>query len=122
MTENLAAQSEFDRIVIGGEDRDKRPIVDVYARQPGRYAVYQTPDRVVVLFSEDPLVQRLQRKRLAGLATVRSEINGALGEWRRAPTRSRLRDAATGLDGRVASALIEALEGPWMRARPSSAR
>lgn len=106
------SESEFDTIVIGGTDRYKRPITDVYARQMGRYAVYQTPDRVVVLYADDPLVERLQRKRLAGLALLRSEINGALGPWRKARLWwSRLPDAAARADLVVASALIEALEG-----------
>lgn len=104
-------QSEFDAIVIGGKDRNHREILDVYARRDGRYAVYRTASRVIVLYAEDPLIQGLQRKRLAPLAPMRSEIDGSLSEWRDASPRSRLHDAARNLDGRVASALIEALEG-----------
>lgn len=105
------SQSEFDAIVIGGKDRNHRKILDVYARRDGRYAVYRTPSRVVVLYADDPLIEGLQRKRLAPLAPMRSAIDGSLAEWRDASPRSRLHDAARNLDGRVASALIEALEG-----------
>ena len=108
---DIALESEFDAIVIGGKDRNHRKILDVYARRDGRYAVYRTQSRVIVLYADDPLVQGLQRKRLAPLAPMRSEIDGSLAEWRDASTRSRLHDAARNLDGRVGSALIEALEG-----------
>jgi hypothetical protein len=109
-------ESEFAGILIGNKDHNKRAILDVYANQDGRYAVYQTSKRVVVLFAEDPLVQRAQRKRLATLATLRSEIDGDLAAWRsrdgllgRLP--SRLPKTALQFDMRVASALIETLEG-----------
>lgn len=112
MLGNEREDSEFSRILIGNTDANRREILDVYANQDGRYAVYQTAQRVVVLFAEDPQVQRAQRKRLALLATQRSAINGDLAEWRnRNPRYSRLPAAALQFDMLVASALIETLEG-----------
>lgn len=105
-------RSDFERICIGGTDSNQREVTDVYANQVGRYAVYQTPQRVVILFAEDPLVQRSQRKRLAPLASLRSTINGSLEDWRsRSQAYSRLPQGARQFDMRVGSALVEALEG-----------
>ena len=70
------SQTCVDAIVPGELDSNNRLILDVYARQSHRYAVYQTDDRVVIAYSEDPLVQKIQRRRLAGLAVQRSEIDG----------------------------------------------
>ncbi len=112
MSEDLDNKSDFDRIRIGGIDSNERKVTDVYANQAGRYAVYQTPQRVVILFAEDPLVQRSQRKRLAPLASLRSTINGNLEDWRnRSSAYSRLPQAARQFDMRVGSALVAALEG-----------
>ena len=102
----------IDRIVVGRTDDDMREVVDVYGRQSGRYAVYQTDDRVVIVYAEDPLVQAIQRKRLAKLATRRGELNGLLMAWRGKSIRwSRLPQTARQFDMRIAAALIEALEG-----------
>jgi hypothetical protein len=111
MGESTEQSSDFDRIVIGGTDSANRTIVDVYANQAGRYAVYQTADRVVVLYADDPQLQRIQRRNLAPLAKTRAEVNGALASWREANRMFRLRDASRRCDMMVASALIEALEG-----------
>ena len=116
--------SEFDKIVIGECDAQKREVLDVYVRQTGRYAVYQTATRVVVQYADDPLVQRIQRKRMARLATLRSELDGTLNSWRRTRgkgesegsfwgerTRNRLYLTSRQFDMRIASALVETLEG-----------
>lgn len=104
--------SPFDAIRIDGHDDNHRHIVDVYANESGRYAVYQTRDRVIALLSQDPLVQRAQRARLATIAALRSQIDGDLADWRdRDPRYSRLPKTARQFDMRVGSALIETLEG-----------
>ena len=99
-------------IVRGAHDLNNREITDVYAREDGRYAVYQTAQRVGIAFADDPTIQKIQRRRLAPLAAVRSEINGMLAGWRDKSTRySRLPATACQFDGQIASALIVALEG-----------
>ncbi|VWX54613.1 hypothetical protein [Novosphingobium sp. 9U] len=110
MGDDGAAMVELIR--IGGADADGREVIDVYGRQSGRYAIYQTTGRVVVRYADDPLLQRLQRKRLAGLAPVRNAIDGSLLAWRcRDPKWSRLPQTAREFDMRIASGLIEAIEG-----------
>ena len=111
MVDTEQPTSEFDRIDTGGSDAQKRIIVEVYALRRGTYAVYSTSNRVIVLFADDPLLQSQQRKQLAPLASVRSEIDGAIGPWRRSSPLWRLRDAAAQVDLLVAFALVEALEG-----------
>lgn len=113
------AMSQFgiDAIVLGERDSNNRSVLDIYARQADRYAVYQTEQRVVIAYSDDPLVQKIQRRRLATLAMLRSEIDGMLGPWREKSGRSRLVQTARQFDMRVASALIEALEGEAETAR-----
>jgi len=98
-------------LTIGNPDREGRTTLEIYAQQTGRYAVYRTAERVQVRLADDPLVQTVQRRRLAPLACLRSEIDGSLTPWRRAKERWRVSDAAEHYDGRVASALTEALEG-----------
>lgn len=110
--------SEIDATVIGASDRHNRQILDVYGQQSGRYAVYQTADRVVILYADDPLVQRIQRKRMVRLASLRNELDGWLTPWRAKPERrSRLWTTAREYDMRIAAALIEALEGDADTAR-----
>jgi hypothetical protein len=95
-----------------GLDLNGRHIVDIYTRQSDRYAVYQTDDRVVVAYADDPMVQRIQRKRLTALAVLRSEIDGMLASWRGKSSKwSRLAITARQYDMRVYPALVEALEG-----------
>lgn len=112
------SQFSVDAIVIGNSDSNNREVLDVYARQSGRYAVYQTDRRVVIAYADDPLVQKIQRKRLAPLALLRNEIDGMLGPWRAKQEKySRLVETARQFDMRVASALIEAMEGDSDSAR-----
>lgn len=104
--------SLFDAIRKDGIDSQGRKILEIYANQVGRYAVYRSDERVVVCYAEDPLVEREQRRRLSTLAVRRSRIDGDLAEWRKAdPKLSRLPRTAQGFDGTVGAALIEALEG-----------
>jgi hypothetical protein len=109
-------ESDFARIVIGQTDRNGREVIDIYELQSGRFAVYQTPGRVAVLLAEDPLLQRIQRRRLAELEPLRSQIDGMLDAWRRGSTWFRLRDLAAQFDRRVASALRQSLAGSTEKA------
>jgi hypothetical protein len=112
MSQNGVNAFGFENVVIGRDDVNGREIVDVYRRQSGRYAIYQTEARVIVMYADDPLVQRIQRKRLTKVATLRSEIDGQLAPWRcKSRKWSRLYQTAREFDMRVASALEEALEG-----------
>ncbi len=112
------SQFSVEDVVQGQRDSNNREVLDVYARQADRYAVYQTERRVVIAYSDDPLVQKIQRKRLAALAVQRSEIDGMLGPWReKSAGYNRLVQTALQFDMRVASALIEALEGEVDTAR-----
>jgi len=106
----IANTDDYDRIVLGGSDREGRPIGHVYAKRTGHYAIYGTIERVQILYADDPLEQAQQRRRMASLACLRSEIDGALAPWRKASEMWRLNAAAALYDGRVASGLIEALE------------
>lgn len=107
----MSEGSEIETIVRGGTDPLQRPIVDVIARERDRYAVYLTDERVAILFADDPLVQRIQRKRLAPLAPIRAAIDGMLAGWRGASASSRLPATARQYDGQVAAALVGALDG-----------
>lgn len=111
MGQEQITQSSFDAIRIGGQDKNGRTIEDVYACETDRYAVYQTSDRVIVLYGEDPLVQRAQRNRLVKLAQIRSRIDGDLADWRGKSASWSLWKTARQFDMRVASALVDALEG-----------
>jgi len=93
-----------------------------YARNPPKYAVYQTAQRVTVQFADDPAKSDEQRKALAQLAPVRGEINGMVDGWRSASLSKRvlwigpkngtkLRARAARYDRNVADALVVALEG-----------
>lgn len=122
MTAEAEPVDVFDRIVAGGIDGEGREIGRIYAKQRGRYAVYSTIERVHVLFATEDALQRLQRRRLAGLACLRSEIDGALAPWRQANGQERRRSstrayAAQTYDGRIAAALVESLEGGVDNAR-----
>lgn len=106
------SQLSVNDMMPGGRDLNGRHIVDIYSRQSDRYVVYQTDDRVVVAYADDPLVQRIQRKRLAVLAVLRSQIDGTLAPWRVKSWKwSRLAITARQYDMRVYPALVEALEG-----------
>jgi len=117
MSEQGAPITDFDRIVVDGIDREGREIGRVYAKQAGHYAVYGTAERVQILYADDLPTQRIQRRRIGPLACLRSEIDGALAPWRRSDPRWRLNAAAQHYDGRIASGLIEALEGEGDNAR-----
>ncbi|MFW2830101.1 hypothetical protein [Sphingomonas sp. ID0503] len=108
----MAEGSDIATIVKGGTDPLGRSVVDVLAREQDRYAVYLTEERVVILYADDPMVQRIQRKRLATLAPTRAAIDAMLAGWRGEPSAySRLPATARQYDGEVGAALVTALEG-----------
>jgi len=78
MESQAAADDGFSRIVVNGIDGEGRTIGHVYAKRVGHYAIYGTIERVHVLYADDPLEQTRQRRRMASLACLRSEIDGAL--------------------------------------------
>ncbi len=84
-------------------------IVSVYAKRPPIYAVYQTQDRLLVQFSDDPSVEATQRSVLAKLNPLRNDINGLIDGWHKRWSKN-LRARAKRYERRVADALIEALE------------
>lgn len=106
-----------------GEDASGLEIVCIYFRNPPEYAVYRTPQRVMVHYADKLEQSNEQRKALACLAPLRGEINGLVDGWRmaRAAKRSqlnklfnnveKLRAKAERYDRRVADAVLVALEG-----------
>jgi hypothetical protein len=103
--------SEFAGIVVGHDDSAGRRIIDVYTCAGQRYAIYRTRERVIILYAEDPLVQRAQRRRLSALAPIRSRIDSDLADWRGRDSRfSRLPATARQYDEQVVGALKEALD------------
>ena len=108
----MSQEHSVSAIAIGAHDSNNREIVDVYARETGRYAIYQTAQRVIIAYADDPLVQQIQRRRLARLAVLRAEIDAMLAGWRtKSASVSRLPETARQYDQQVASALIVAMEG-----------
>lgn len=107
----------------GELDSAGQSVLHVYARKPPEYAVYQTQQRAVVHFADDPAVSDEQRKALAQLAPLRGETNGLIDGWREMPDRrtilgiipwgdgSKFRQRAARYDRRIGDALIVALEG-----------
>ncbi|MBZ9898544.1 hypothetical protein LB545_29990 [Mesorhizobium sp. BR1-1-6] len=88
-------------------------IETVYSKVSNTYAVYRTPERVMVQFSDDEKLGSEQRLALAPLNPVRGEINGLIDGWRESrflnvgkkQARARL------FDRRTADALTVALQG-----------
>jgi hypothetical protein len=85
-------------------------IIDVYAKQPPRYAVYRTEQRVMVHFADDPAEARAQGMLLAPINPIRGEINGLIDGWRSDAERSRSMANARRYDRRIADALVVSLE------------
>jgi hypothetical protein len=73
------------------------------------YAVYRTPERVVIQFADDDVEQDRQRAALATLSPVRGQINGLIDGWR-SSKKKHLQSDASRYDAQVADALVVALE------------
>jgi hypothetical protein len=98
-----------DDIKINAIDATGARITTVYAKKPREYAVYRTPERVVVQYADAPAQQNEQRTNLAGLNPLRGEINGLINGWR-SSTKPHLLSNASRFDRRVADAVMVALE------------
>ena len=104
-------------------DAADQPVKDIYAKNPPKYAVYQTAERVMVHFADDPQISSEQRKALAQLAAVRGQTNGLIDDWRDKPDKygvwgvftrrngADIRKRAGRYDRRIGDALVVALEG-----------
>lgn len=97
-------------VVLQATDAVGAPILCVYAKNAPYYAVYRTPDRVLIHFSDDPDIARAQRSEVAPLGALRGEISGLIDGWRLSRNKKQ-RARAERFDKRVADALVTALEG-----------
>ncbi len=102
-------KSFVDQILIGRMDGSGNQILAVYAKNGAMYAVYRTPERVVVQFADDDKTGDEQRAALAPLNPVRGEINGLVDGWRNSPDPDKQSKAKL-FDRRVADALVNALQ------------
>jgi uncharacterized protein YukE len=96
-------------IQLGKKDPTQMEIRQIYSKAPPRYAVYRTDERVAVQFADDAKLAATQRKNMASLNSLRSQINGLISDWSRS-SRRRYRDKAEKYERRVAAALILCLE------------
>jgi hypothetical protein len=99
-----------DDIKLNAKDLADETIDRIYAKVRPFYAVYQTTSRVVVMYADDPAIAAEQHTRLAPLNVLRSEITGLIDGWRTS-SYEQLQARARRYDGRVAGALVVALEG-----------
>jgi len=97
-------------IVAGGQDSSGARIETVYAKAVPMYAVYRTPERVMVQYADDPQLGSDQRQALIASNPLKGEINGLIDGWRKGTTESVLARARL-FDRRVADALVVALQG-----------
>ena len=100
-------QFSVDDVRIGAQDLTESKIEQIYAKVRPTYAVYRTDVRVSILYADNDAVAQSQRKRIAPLNGLRTEINGLINGWR---TNPQLEPKARRYDARVAAALILALE------------
>lgn len=68
----------------GRKDEAGNEIICVYFRDPPAYAVYRTPQRVVVCFADDEDEAREQRGRLSPLTPLRGQITALINGWQTA--------------------------------------
>jgi uncharacterized membrane protein len=97
-------------VVKGGTDCAGSEILDVYSKVAGTYAIYRTPERVVIHYADDPVLGAEQRKALAPLHPIRGQITGLVDGWR-VDSREKIAARAAVFDRRVADALVVALQG-----------
>jgi hypothetical protein len=99
---------QIEDVVRNQLDDTGSPILKVYAKAPPYYAVYGTDERVKVQYSNSDAEAAAQRKGLAPLNGVRSQIDGLIDGWRKS---NRFKGKAARYDARVATSLILCLEG-----------
>lgn len=97
-------------VVLNGTDSAEVKILEVYSKNPPRYAIYRTADRVLIQFADDINRAQLQRRAMSVLSPVRGDINGLIGSWRGSKARDEISKVDL-LDRATANALIVALEG-----------
>lgn len=91
-------------------DSTGAPVLTVYAKVSGVYAVYRTATRVMVHFADDDALGAEQRRALIAMAVVRGEISSGTEELRASRNeKNQLR--AERFDRRLAEALVLALIG-----------
>jgi hypothetical protein len=104
-----AVKFTAEDIKVGATDLTESRVTRIYVKASPFYAVYQTPDRVAVQYADYPQFAEAQRKLLAPLNGVRSQINGLINGWRNSSA-GWFRAKARRYDTRVAAALVLALE------------
>ena len=100
---------QINDIELQGVDLLGETIERIYAKVRPHYAVYRTQRRVAVAWSQDDEEAKEQRNRLTPLNVLRNEITGLVDGWRSGDPADHAR--ALRYDGRVAAALVVALEG-----------
>jgi hypothetical protein len=103
----MGADTVLD-IQIGKIDGMGDPIQAVFGKTSNIYAVYGTPKRVKIQFSDDDTLMLEQRRALAPLNPLRGKIDGMLDEWRKSNRRA---GTVAVFDRRTADALTLALQG-----------
>ncbi|MBL8893861.1 MAG: hypothetical protein JNJ53_04620 [Rhizobiales bacterium] len=103
-------ESKVADIVLGQLDSTGSKIENVYSKVSGTYAVYRTPERVVIQYADDEKLGGEQRLALAPLNPIRGQIHGLVDGWRHSASPEKA-SAARLFDRRVADALIVALQG-----------
>ena len=66
----------------GKPDDSGGVILAFYSRKPPDYAIYRTPDRMVVQYADAAPAAADQRRAMAALNPLRGEINGLIDGWR----------------------------------------
>jgi hypothetical protein len=117
-----------DDVKLNVTDAASARVIEVYAKNSDRYAVYRTPTRVVVQFGDDPGLAAIQRASLAPLNPLRGQINGLIDGWRPGRAKRFNRGVADGmvmaLEGDIpgATAVLEMVKAEIIEVRTSWAR
>lgn len=104
------AETRVQDILQNHPDSVGTPVEAVYAKVVPLYAVYRTPERVLIHFADATTEMEKQRVNLTPLNPLRGEINGLINGWRSRPE-ARFQSRARRFDRRVADALTVALQG-----------
>lgn len=105
----VGARMKVADIETTKKDSAEASILEVYAKYPPYYAVYRTPQRVLIQFADGPELEQVQRRNLAVLNPLRGEINGLIDGWHDSKNK-RLLSNSRRFQRRVADALVVGLE------------
>jgi hypothetical protein len=72
------SEDDGSELTAGVKDAQGQVILTIYAQEDSRYCVYATHERIKIRFAEDPELQRLQRRRLLPISSLRSQISGLM--------------------------------------------